>query len=282
MEFKCPINRQNQTAAPWIYSVFHECAYTDHQSIAAILGLLSIISWTFAQLPQIIQNYRSKQSESLSYLFLSLWLIGDLTNLFGSILTGQLMFQRYLASYFVTVDLILLSQWIYYRHNNNHSKPELNDNAGEESETSRLIGATSNEECWIIYEMNSLGPTILFALITLAHSLTDSINITSSSSNNNAFILGTVCSWISAICYLFSRTPQIYRNYKRQSVKGLSIWLFIAAISGNVNYCASIIFKYAGEQNEMLINSLPFLIGSGGTVFLDFIVFWQYRRYYKQ
>lgn len=40
--------------------------------------------------------------------------IGDITNLVGCILTHQLPFQTYLASYFVFVDMTLVAQYIYY------------------------------------------------------------------------------------------------------------------------------------------------------------------------
>jgi hypothetical protein len=51
-------------------------------------------------------------AKSLSVLFIAVWLIGDISNLIGCILTKQLPFQTYLAVYFVFVDSCLLLQWI--------------------------------------------------------------------------------------------------------------------------------------------------------------------------
>jgi uncharacterized protein with PQ loop repeat len=49
--------------------------------------------------PQIIENYRRKSGEGLSVLFVVIWLIGDLFNLFGAILAGLLPTVIILAVY---------------------------------------------------------------------------------------------------------------------------------------------------------------------------------------
>jgi len=40
-------------------------------------GVLSIVSWLFAQIPQIWKNYRRGSVEGLSLGFLAIWLAGD-------------------------------------------------------------------------------------------------------------------------------------------------------------------------------------------------------------
>lgn len=37
------------------------------------------------------------------------------------------------------------------------------------------------------------------------------------------FALGTTCSYISCVCYILALIPQVYKNYKRKSVQGLSV-----------------------------------------------------------
>ena len=49
--------------------------------------------------PQIIENYRRKSGEGLSVLFVVIWLIGDLFNLFGALLAGLLSTVIILAAY---------------------------------------------------------------------------------------------------------------------------------------------------------------------------------------
>ena len=66
--------------------------------------------WVMAQFPQLWTNFRSGTAESLSLIFLCNWLMGDLCNLLGGILTKQLPFQIYLAAYFVFIDSSLFLQ----------------------------------------------------------------------------------------------------------------------------------------------------------------------------
>ncbi|KAJ8494936.1 hypothetical protein ONZ45_g13070 [Pleurotus djamor] len=63
---------------------------------------------------QVLENIRRQSCEGLALPFLGNWFLGDLSNLIGCLLTHQLPFQTYLATYFVFVDLSLLCQYIYY------------------------------------------------------------------------------------------------------------------------------------------------------------------------
>lgn len=82
--------------------------------ISTLLGTCSIVSWLFAQLPQIYKNYKLKSTSGLSVYFLTEWLLGDLTNLLGCLFTGQATWQIVIASYYVFVDCGLTGQWIWY------------------------------------------------------------------------------------------------------------------------------------------------------------------------
>ncbi|CDO68284.1 hypothetical protein BN946_scf184799.g11 [Trametes cinnabarina] len=84
-------------------------------TFSELLGYTSIACWLGAQFPQVIENARRQSVDGLALPFLMNWLLGDATNLLGCILTQQLPFQTYLATYFVFVDFSLLSQYYYYR-----------------------------------------------------------------------------------------------------------------------------------------------------------------------
>ncbi|GAA5965262.1 hypothetical protein JCM3765_006377 [Sporobolomyces pararoseus] len=92
-------------------------------SLSDTLGGLSILTWLGAQSPQIYENYKNKSVEGLALPFLISWFWGDFTNFIGCVLTHQLPFQTYLASYFLIVDVLLVSQYYYYSR---HGKPPLN------------------------------------------------------------------------------------------------------------------------------------------------------------
>lgn len=50
------------------------CSVKDEISLS--LGVISVISWAVAEIPQIITNYKQKSSEGLSIVFLATWILG--------------------------------------------------------------------------------------------------------------------------------------------------------------------------------------------------------------
>lgn len=95
-------------------SFFHTCIPTGLTFVSTILGCLSILSWLFAQLPQIYKNYTLKSASGLSIFFLAEWLLGDTTNLLGALFTKQATWQVVVAGYYVSVDLCLVFQYLWY------------------------------------------------------------------------------------------------------------------------------------------------------------------------
>ncbi|OCT45163.1 PQ loop repeat protein [Cladophialophora carrionii] len=92
------------------------CVPTPLAALSTLLGTLSIVSWLFAQMPQIFKNYQIKSTAGLSIFFLGEWLLGDLTNLLGAVFTKQAGWQIIIASYYVFVDLCLVIQYFWYSH----------------------------------------------------------------------------------------------------------------------------------------------------------------------
>ncbi|KAF9296766.1 hypothetical protein BGZ74_010176 [Mortierella antarctica] len=83
--------------------------------------------------------------------------------------------------------------------------------------------------------------------------------------------------WGSALLYLGSRGPQIYKNWRLKSCEGLSVMMFVFSVFGNVFYVASI-FLFSLEK-DYLIKNLPWWLGSGGTLVFDFTIFFQFYIY---
>jgi len=92
-------------------------------------------------------------------------------------------------------------------------------------------------------------------------------------------LLPQLLGWGSAILYCFSRIPQIMQNFRNESVEGLSLIMFIFSVVGNVTYCISILLVSL-DPTYLLIN-YPWLLGSGGTLFFDFTIFFQFYMYRK-
>ena len=131
---------------------------------------------------------------------------------------------------------------------------------------------------------------------------------------------GQIFGYLCAILYLLSRLPQILLNARRKSVEGLSTLFFLFACLGNITYVASIFayeppcaasssffpaFKNNGVSGgggekgmsegsfsgcgngewregytRYILVNLSWILGSAGTLILDFTVlaqFWVYR-----
>ncbi|AFR93347.2 vacuolar membrane protein [Cryptococcus neoformans C23] len=90
-------------------------------------------------------------------------------------------------------------------------------------------------------------------------------------------IIGRISAWSCTTLYLTSRMPQIWKNFQRKSVEGLSILLFLFAFCGNVTYVFSILLNPSGgpdpaESSHYLLEALPYLLGSGGTLIFDLTI----------
>jgi len=83
-------------------------------------------------------------------------------------------------------------------------------------------------------------------------------------------LVGEVCAWISAALYTLSRVPQIYKNWRNRSCEGLSKWLFVFAVCGNLTFTAQVFL--CETESDYLLKTLPFICGSLGTLVLDSFV----------
>ncbi|KAG6743607.1 hypothetical protein POTOM_052306 [Populus tomentosa] len=106
-----------QYCSQWarIYLKYCLCSMKDGVSIT--LGVISVLSWGVAEIPQIITNYKKKSTEGLSLAFLLTWIIGDLFNVFGCMLEpATLPTQYYMAVLYTITTSVLTAQTIYYGH----------------------------------------------------------------------------------------------------------------------------------------------------------------------
>eukprot|EP00800_Vazella_pourtalesii_P003710 TRINITY_DN1381_c0_g2_i1.p1 TRINITY_DN1381_c0_g2~~TRINITY_DN1381_c0_g2_i1.p1 ORF type:complete len:329 (+),score=25.00 TRINITY_DN1381_c0_g2_i1:425-1411(+) len=257
----------------WINTYFGECVRTSLQYAAFIFGMFSILFWIFAQLPQLIQNCRTGKADvALSPLFLLQWLGGDLTNLIGALLTGQLPTQIATAIYFVIMDAVLLTQYCYYLVKNNRHR----------FKRYRRLRSTT-PLCVVIL----CGGTFILTnkLLSYSSHVPQSVNTfpgrTLLSTNryvvdpgNWEDIAGYIIGCISAILYLCSRVPQIIKNFRRRSTSGLSLPMFIMAVMGNLTYGLGILLY--SVDSIFLLRKLPWLVGSIGTLCFDFTIFIQF------
>uniref|UniRef100_G1KUR2 Solute carrier family 66 member 1 like n=1 Tax=Anolis carolinensis TaxID=28377 RepID=G1KUR2_ANOCA len=62
--------------------------------------------------------YNGKVDQALSLGFLLCWIAGDLTNFIGCYLTNQLPIQIITAIFYIYMDIIMISQFAYYKLKN--------------------------------------------------------------------------------------------------------------------------------------------------------------------
>ncbi|KAK9240963.1 PQ loop repeat-domain-containing protein [Lipomyces kononenkoae] len=307
----CPLrNEVDLELVQWIARATGSCMYGEMGAFSYILGYLSLFSWLWAQLPQVIKNYRNHSVEGLSWLFLFNWFLGDATNLIGCLLTQQLPFQTFLAIYYLSIDVILCGQYIYYTNVKSEAyyvllSPREAGTPRSSSESSHTIRSNGRRRANVMLSLSAIvaiagamvtpptpnGPALLPPAMSAGDGM---VSIMEGKFNGfrrwfkltDREFVGRVFAWACTTMYLTSRMPQIYTNFARQSTSGLSVLLFIAAFLGNTFYTLSILSSAAtldpspgGERAIFLWEELPYLLGSAGTVGFDLTIFLQWIYY---
>ena len=69
----------------------------------------------------------------------------------------------------------------------------------------------------------------------------------------------------------------MFKNYKRKSVEGLSWIMFLAAVLGNTSYALGVLLRL--KNYEGFVKTLPWMVGSLGTIACDLTILIQYVCY---
>lgn len=286
--------------------------------VSSIFSTISLVSWICAQLPQIYTNYCTKSAEGISPLFLLLWFLGDFLSFSSCVLNIDvvLKFQLYLSIFFLFNDVTLCFQYYYYnsvypRYNYHEVSTSRQDLVGRLGFSNEANFHLSSNSIHIRHgpeldETQSLSnsdesPSSSFgsmdartqgmaksALVSAAlHGSANAMALKDVAEGGSASafeLLGTFLAWACTFVYISSRCPQLYKNWQRKSVDGISPLLFGAALVGNLTYTISILFSCLfvyGEKTSFIVNELPYILGSSGTVVFDIAYFYQ-RHLYKE
>ena len=277
--------------------------------VSSSFSFISGLSWVFAQLPQIVTNYKLKSAEGISPSFLLLWFLGDFLSFTSCLLNdATLNFQLYLSIFFLCNDITLCFQYYYY----NSVYPRTTafesytpvdilpqpvvihkdlDEHGEEREIRQLHEQLlSDESAPSSYNSTDENKSIM-------KNLAGAIAVHAGRANafaNDAMLdnaqlytlkdsVGLALAWGCTIVYCASRCPQLYKNYKRKSADGILPLLFGAALLGNLTYTLSILtscsFIFGDDRSEFFYKELPYILGSSGTILFDLAYFYQKRLY---
>lgn len=243
-----PSSSKNSTCAAdqsviWIWNTFGQCVLSNVEMFGFYLGMISILCWVFSTVPQLIMNYKSgKVDQSLSVWFLIFWLAGDTCNMVGCILSHQLPMQVLTGIYYVSMDMVMITQYFCLTLKNRRA------------------------------QQSNSGSTLAFMVFVPFTATGYFKNL-----HHPASAIGYSLGVISCIFYMASRFPQIVKNFNRGTTAGVSPLMFLLAICGNIFYGSSVLLsKHDSETWSSYISShLPWLIGSFGTVVLDITILCQ-------
>lgn len=73
---RAPVCPREEHCSEWAKQYLKYCLCNMKDGVSLALGLVSVISWGVAEIPQIITNYRTKSTEGLSIAFLMTWIAG--------------------------------------------------------------------------------------------------------------------------------------------------------------------------------------------------------------
>ncbi|KAG9440875.1 hypothetical protein H6P81_021040 [Aristolochia fimbriata] len=99
----------------WAEKVFSDCLCNARDEVSFGFGLLSLLAWAVAEIPQIVTNCCTQSGHGVSLAFLLTWVVGDVFNLVGCLLEpATLPTQYYTALLYTITTVVLVLQTIYY------------------------------------------------------------------------------------------------------------------------------------------------------------------------
>ncbi|KAJ8486584.1 hypothetical protein OPV22_019069 [Ensete ventricosum] len=106
---------EEKACVGWIKRYFNDCVCSPSGELSFGLGMVSLVCWGIAEIPQIITNFHSKSGHGVSLAFLLTWVIGDIFNLVGCLLEPvTLPTQLYTALLYTATTVVLVLQTLYY------------------------------------------------------------------------------------------------------------------------------------------------------------------------
>ena len=68
--------KEQKPCVGWVNRYFKDCLCNFRDDLSFALGLVSLVCWGVAEIPQIVTNFRTKSSHGISPLFLFTWVAG--------------------------------------------------------------------------------------------------------------------------------------------------------------------------------------------------------------
>lgn len=214
-----------------------------NEIVSLVFTVLSIVFYGIVFIPQFIKIYKINHSDGISIWTILLWSQADTLSLIGTIMLELHIGLVIIGWYHMLLGQLLL-MYILIMKKDKNVKMQL------------FVG---------VFVISNFLISLFFQIYK-----TNIANI----------VIGQIIGWIASCTYIIGRFPQIYYNYKRKSVEGLSIYIYVFSICGNLCYVTSIL-SYSIESHNIIIN-LPWIFLTFFTGIFDIIVIYQSRKYKKE
>jgi uncharacterized protein with PQ loop repeat len=262
-----------------------DCSLDDFDQAAYAFGLVSLIAWVFAGLPQLYKNHKRGSVEGLSFGLLACWFIGDAANLVATFFTQQGLPQKVIAGYFIISDLLIVAQWFYFHKSIAETVDTPEEPRRPLRKDYRHIDSPSGINAAIHTAIIAVSLIAMTGNVVASHDKPhDYIPArpacpSSPPLSDQQRLIGYILAWVSAVFYCGSRIPQIVENNRQKSTDGVSLAMFQLAVVANIAYGLSILFRLPTIDRDFWLGTFPFLIGSLGTLLLDSVIFVQAYKY---
>ncbi|KAJ2490666.1 hypothetical protein IWW37_002953 [Coemansia sp. RSA 2050] len=275
--------------------------------------------WLIALMPQVYTNWRAKSTAGLSFSLVILWLVGDAMGLFGCLVLQQQPFQVFLAVYFFLFDVVLLLQWVWYRSStsidsatylqgsNVKGRPlggvvaqgigeieclidsdncRIQNSGYASTQPSAPTVADSHPTPLINHDTKTFWQRtpfqVICAISILLMLLWPVLSKRLLQFSVDLELLGVCIAWTSNITFHLSRLPQLWHNFRRQSVEGLSLGMFAIIFIANAAYASSLLALLPVSGPNFLHLSAAYIYGPIGSMIMDMFVFFQFYTLNKR
>uniref|UniRef100_A0A6C0E0S9 Uncharacterized protein n=1 Tax=viral metagenome TaxID=1070528 RepID=A0A6C0E0S9_9ZZZZ len=153
---------------------------------------------------------------------------------------------------------ILLAQWVYYNKVTPINEMDRNEPYSTSDSTTKV--------------KQILGVSGLLLVVKLIVELC-----------NPAMFYIDALAWFTTFLFISSRIPQIYLNYFRKSVTGLSLISFVMLSIANILFVATILVVIIDlDQNEInpyIWTNIQWIFGGITSTLFDFVIYYQFYIY---
>lgn len=254
--------------------------FTIGQKLAWVFSTISNALWLFVFIPQLYKNYKTQKSVALSLSLLFCLILGDIFSIISAHIKELNIVIIYAALYHIILDVIIISQIVYYRRKSILVSENEGNNEGSED-----IPLLENEDVEFLdypYFYLSFWEFVL-VVSSLVLTFITTLFVVLVKEYDTKLIIADIIAWSATCIFMLARVPQIWLNFKRKSTKGLSLLSFITINIANMFFLLSVlILMYdldSSNYMDYIKNNIQWIIGSSSTSLFDCIIFYQFYKY---